>query len=155
MAVPFTGDELEKYSNLPQKTLNILVSFLTEAGERLNSNNELEPALAFCRHALILDSGYTPAWNLMATIFAKKKEFDLALSVIDNAIKIEPNNEVLWNSKGLILQFAEKYEESLSWFDKAISLNPDDPSYYLNKAKSLDKLGKDSTAEYANAEKLV
>lgn len=115
----------------------------------LRYNHTKEAEILF-RAILLVDDKNYQAMNGLSSVFDKQGEIEAALQMINCALEIK-QDAVLWNNKGLLLQKKENHKKAIFCFDKAISLD-NDSMFYINKARSLEKLGIDNKNEIKMAE---
>jgi tetratricopeptide (TPR) repeat protein len=74
---------------------------------------------------------------------------------IRRALEVSPSHAVAWNVLGALLLARRDYADALRAFDRAAALNPDFGEFHLNRAATLDALGRREEACAARREALM
>lgn len=102
---------------------------LTEA---LLAQGKLDPAEQAARAALKLDEKNVPAMVNLATVYARKRRFELAKMVLENAKLVDDRDASLWNRLGFVELSLGDRNIALECFRTAAALRPDYPEAHAN-----------------------
>jgi tetratricopeptide (TPR) repeat protein len=91
----------------------------------------LERALELGQRALALDDTLPTAHGLLATVYARKQQYDQALAEGERAVALDPNNAESYAGQANMLNFAGRPADALRAIEQAMRLNPHYPALYL------------------------
>jgi len=91
----------------------------------------LERALALGQRALALDDTLPLAHGLLASVYARKNQYDQAIAEGERAVALDPNNTESYALQANMLTFAGRPREALHAIEQAMRLNPHYPALYL------------------------
>jgi tetratricopeptide (TPR) repeat protein len=100
--------------------------------EALLVQGKLDPAEDAARKALKIEEKNVPAMVNLATVYARKKRFELAKMVLENAKAIDDRDASLWNRLGFVELALGDRNVALECFRTAASLRPDYPEAHAN-----------------------
>ena len=108
-------------------------------------------AKAPLQRALSIDSGYAPAYNVLALVFQTEKDNTLAEEYFKKALSADSSSAMIHNNYGAFLFSQERYTEACHELSRAT----EDP-FYPQRAQAFENLGKcyrhinrDDVAEHA------
>lgn len=130
-AIEFYGEAL---SILPDS-----VEFQGELIDLLidNKNDEdYKRAEALARDLKKSNSKAVCAYNSLARIYYRRKDYDAAVNELKELVAIDMNNAESYYFMGLILNDAQRGEEAVESLKNAISLAPDFSKYYFQLARA-------------------
>ena len=88
-------------------------------------------ALEYARRAVALDDTDHQPHNVLAWIYQKQRQFDLARRHLDRALALNPNDADCLADRSLLLTCQGEPEAGRACAEAAIRLNPNHPDYYL------------------------
>ncbi len=91
------------------------------------------------------EKDYSALYNI-AYCFDSEKKHKEAISFLKSRVNINPYCEISWHQLGKQQFTLEQYDEALTSFDYALLIDEDFIGGYLEKAKTLEKLGKHKEA---------
>ena len=100
--------------------------------EALLAQGKLDPAEEAARQALKIEEKNLPAMVNLATVYARKKRFELAKMVLDNARQIDDRDPTIWNRLGFVELSLGDRALALESFRTAAALRPDYPEAHTN-----------------------
>lgn len=100
--------------------------------EALLAQGKLDAAEEAARRALKLEEKNVPAMVNLATVYARKKRFELAKMVLENARQIDDRDASLWNRLGFVELSLGDQPRALECFRTAAALRPDYPEAHAN-----------------------
>jgi Tfp pilus assembly protein PilF len=96
------------------------------------AQGELDPAEDAARKALKIEEKNVPAMVNLATVYARKRRFELAKMVLENAKLIDDRDATLWNRLGFVELSLGNRNLALDCFRTAAALRPDYPEAHAN-----------------------
>ena len=93
---------------------------------------KLDLAEGAARRALKVDEKNVPAMVTLATVYARKKKFELAKMVLDNARQLDDRDATVWNRLGFVQLGLGDRLAALECFRTAAGLRPDYPEAHVN-----------------------
>jgi adenylate cyclase len=93
---------------------------------------ELERALTHARQALALDENDSRCHRILASIYIRLRQHDLAELHSDRSIALNPNDALSAIYRSGLMRYLGRAEESVEWARRAMRLNPYHPSWYWN-----------------------
>ena len=93
---------------------------------------KLDFAEESARHALKVDEKNLPAMVTLATVYARKKKFELARMVLENAKLLDDRDATVWNRLGFVELGLGDRLLALECFRTAAALRPDYPEAHVN-----------------------
>jgi len=100
--------------------------------EALLAEGKLDAAEEAARQALKIDEKNVPAMVNLATVYARKKRFELSKMVLDNARQIDERDPAVWNRLGFVELSLGDRNQALESFRTAAALRPDYPEAHAN-----------------------
>jgi Tfp pilus assembly protein PilF len=100
--------------------------------EALLAQGKLDAAEEAARQALKIEEKNVPAMVNLATVYARKKRFELAKMVLDNARQIDDRDPSIWNRLGFVELSLGDRALALESFRTAAALRPDYPEAHTN-----------------------
>ncbi len=100
--------------------------------EALLAQDKLDAAEEAARQALKAEEKNVPAMVNLATVYARKKRFELAKMVLDNARQIDDRDATIWNRLGYVELSLGDRPQALESFRTAAALRPDYPEAHAN-----------------------
>jgi Tfp pilus assembly protein PilF len=100
--------------------------------EALLAQGKLDLAEDAARSALKVDEKNVPAMVNLATVYARKKRFELSKMVLDNAKQIDGSDPAVWNRLGFVELALGDRNLALESFRTAAALRPDYPEAHAN-----------------------
>ena len=100
----------------------------------LKDQGELEKAYQQCEAILQKFPTFFPALQLVAIIFAEKKNYNRSLEYFNRAVTAERKNYGVYSNRGNIHQLLKNFDLALKDFDRSISLKRDFVEAWYNKA---------------------
>jgi Tfp pilus assembly protein PilF len=100
--------------------------------EALLAQGKLDPAEEAARQALKIEEKNVPAMVNLATVYARKKRFELSRMVLDNARQIDDRDATIWNRLGFVELSLGDRAGALESFRTAAALRPDYPEAHAN-----------------------
>jgi tetratricopeptide (TPR) repeat protein len=108
------------------------VGLLNALAELLLAAGRLDPAEEASRRALKADEKNVPAMVNLATIYQRKKRYELARMVLENARQIDDREAAVWNRLGFVELALGNRPQALESFRIAAALRPDYPEAHAN-----------------------
>lgn len=87
------------------------------------------------------DPNCAPACSAIASAYASKGEFPLALKFHDRAIEIAPNNWDVWQAKGRTFNAMSALDRAIECYDRSLSFDDTDASCWYDRGVSLNAKG--------------
>jgi Tfp pilus assembly protein PilF len=100
--------------------------------EALLVQGRLDEAEDAARRALKIEEKNVPAMVNLATVYARKKRFELAKMVLENARQLDDRDATLWNRLGFVTLSLGDRIQALECFRTAAALRPDYPEAHAN-----------------------
>ena len=100
--------------------------------EALLAQGKLDPAEEAARGALKLEEKNVPAMVNLATVYARKKRYELAKMVLENARQNDDRDATIWNRLGFVELSLGDRIQALECFRTAAALRPDYPEAHAN-----------------------
>jgi Tfp pilus assembly protein PilF len=100
--------------------------------EALLAQGKLDAAEDAARKALKIEEKNVPAMVNLATVYARKKRFELSRMVLENAKQIDDRDASLWNRLGFVQLSLGERNLALECFRTAAALRPDYPEAHAN-----------------------
>ena len=100
--------------------------------EALLAQGRLDAAEEAARRALKVDEKNVPAMVNLATVYARKRRFELSKMVLDNARQIDGSDPAVWNRLGFVELSLGDRNQALESFRTAAALRPDYPEAHAN-----------------------
>ncbi|HEX4633804.1 MAG TPA: hypothetical protein VH163_08235, partial [Gemmatimonadales bacterium] len=98
-------------------------------------------ALVDLDSVLVLSPGYLAAYNMRATIYESRREYDRAAGEYTAAMKATGQSADLFKSRGDAYFNSARYQLALVDYDSALTLEPDVASRYVDRAQLEKYLG--------------
>jgi Tfp pilus assembly protein PilF len=96
------------------------------------AQGKLDPAEDAARKALKIEEKSVPAMVNLATVYARKRRFELAKMVLENAKLVDDRDPSLWNRLGFVELSLGERNLALDCFRTAAALRPDYPEAHAN-----------------------
>jgi tetratricopeptide (TPR) repeat protein len=100
--------------------------------EALLIQGKLDLAEDAARKALKLEEKNVPAMVNLATVYARKKRFELAKMVLENARQVDDRDASIWNRLGFVALSLGDRLQAIECFRTAAALRPDYPEAHAN-----------------------
>ena len=100
--------------------------------EALLAQGKLDAAEEAARRALTTEEKNVPAMVSLATVYARKKRYELAKMVLENAQQIDDRDATVWNRLGFVELAMGDRLRALECFRTAAALRPDYPEAHVN-----------------------
>ena len=100
--------------------------------ELLLATGQLDDAEAESRAALKASEKSVPAMVTLATVYGRKKRYELARMVLENARQVDPDEPAVWNRLGFTELALGNRPQALEAFKAAAALRPDYPEAHAN-----------------------
>jgi len=114
-----------------QKTPDV-VALQNGLAEALLAQGKLDAAEEAARRALKVEEKNVPAMVSLATVYARKKRYELAKMVLGNAQQIDDRDATVWNRLGFVELSLGDRVRALECFRTAAALRPDYPEAHVN-----------------------
>ena len=126
---------------------------LSNLGDVLTEEGELEEAEACYRHAIDTDAGSCEALAGLGNLLGKAGILDDAERCYRQALAIASEHPEYLNNLGLVLKDLHRPEEACDYFHQALEAAPDHAAIHNNLGNTLEALGKsiDAHACYSRA----
>lgn len=113
------------------------VATYTELGVEYLRAGDTAAAKVPLQHALKIDPGYAPAYNILALVFQRENENELARQYFQKAISADSDSAMIHNNFGTFLFAQKEYEQACRELERAT----EDPFYQL-RAQAFENLGR-------------
>ncbi len=98
------------------------IAAMLQQGLALHNAGELDQARVIYEGVLKLNAKHFDALQLLATIAAQTRQWDLSLTLLDEALKINKTHPATYNNRGCVLYELRRFEEALKNYDRATTL---------------------------------
>jgi tetratricopeptide (TPR) repeat protein len=95
------------------------------AGNWLMGENGNDQALRFFEKAIAIDKNFPAAWNDLAYVEARNRQFDKAFAAMDRYVAMLPKEPNPQDSYGELKRMAGDFESALAHYHAALKLDPD------------------------------
>lgn len=112
----------------------------------LKNQGQVQLAYDQCEAILKQFPTYFPALQLIAIIFADRKDYYKSLDYFNRAVASERKNHGAYSNRGNIHQIMKNYDLALKDFDRSISIKRDFAEAYYNKANCLKDMNQHEKA---------
>jgi len=123
------------------------VGYQMALGEFLRLNHQTEEAIALLQKTVQLAPDNADAWVNLGTALQQNGELQNAKEAYDKALAINPAQGEIFSNLGVMAKDEGNWELALEYFDKALILLPTRLPIMVNKAATLNHLGRDEEAE--------
>ncbi len=154
---PVPEDQLEENQiHVIKKVINEYISSQMLNSDRPENNvnlgllytqlGQLDEAERYYRHAIKLQSGYTPAYINLADLYRRQKKDNQIEPILREGIKHASDKAALNHSLGLLYVRQKQLGKSLGYFKRAVELNANNPRFVYVYAVALNSAGKNTEA---------
>lgn len=112
----------------------------------LSDQGKLGEAQLVLGSAIQLHPGHAPAYNELASLLVRQRQFEAALHVFDQGLKQLPNDPVLLNNAGMCYLLMQNYPKAAEALAKASAAWPQDSRCRANLALALGMAGREEEA---------
>jgi Flp pilus assembly protein TadD len=119
---------------------------LLVTGHTFFSQGRLKEAARIYEGLVVLDSHNPYIQGMLATIYQKQKQFELALIRYNNALALNPADVSALANRGEILLKLGRFQEAAQDLKNAIELDPQKKDPAANRARLLVSIVKDAVA---------
>lgn len=112
-----------------------------------------EDVITACRKALVIEPGYLPAMNSLASALAALGRHGEAAAEFATVLRLAPDNPVVLNNYGHALALAGRLEEARKILEDAVRVQPHYAEAHYNLAALLEQSGlaEEALREYEQA----
>jgi tetratricopeptide (TPR) repeat protein len=119
-----------------------MIDKLLNQGLSYHQQNKLNDAKIIYEQVLKLEPKNFSALQLLATVYAQKSDYQLAVNLFLKAIRINPNYGPCYGNLGNCLKQLGRTKEALNAFNKALDHDPNNAIIYSNRGVVLHDLGR-------------
>lgn len=112
------------------------VQLLFDKAVGLHQNSNRDEAKQEYLRLLVLDPQHFNAHQLLATLLAEEKNYEVSATLFSRAISIDRKNPKVLNNYGFVLAQLNRYDSALSFYEQAIHID----SEYLDALNNLANL---------------
>jgi tetratricopeptide (TPR) repeat protein len=105
---------------------------LSNLGEALRSQGQLDEAIACFRRALVMWPNFPAALGNLGLALTMAGQYEQAVQALRQAVKLEPNFADAWANLGSALAEIKERSEAIVCFRRAITLRPNSSDFYNN-----------------------
>lgn len=130
-----TADQLADASNTITKeasTTEAAAQNLFEEAVTLHDKGRTDGAIEKLAAAVVLQSNFAEAFNLLAVCYDEKGQYKSAQEEYKHALKIEPNNARFLNNLGYSYYLAGDNNSAVKWYGKGLKVTPNDRRMHNN-----------------------
>jgi predicted O-linked N-acetylglucosamine transferase (SPINDLY family) len=118
------------------------IAKLIQEGLKFHNLGQLNQAKLLYEQVLNKDSNHFDAFQLLAAVYSKQKQYELALKYFDQALRINKSNAAVFNNCGNTLHELKRFNEALQRYNEALRLKPEYVDALCNRGNTLRELNR-------------
>jgi tetratricopeptide (TPR) repeat protein len=107
-----------------------------------NREDLLEQARKAYQQAIATDADYVPAYQALAGLYLKQRDYDRAVATYQKVLKGHPKEAVLWFELGMCYSRQRQWDQALANLRQAVALDPENRPYVNTLGFCLARAGK-------------
>jgi len=99
-------------------------------GSIMVTMNEEDSAISFLESCIRLNSGFVPAFDVLASLYYAQKDYAHALDLYQKAVQIRPASADFKYKVGLCYRQLKEYDRAISYFKDAAAIDSTNAAYF-------------------------